>query len=130
MVAKSDEQIAPQDSLASRAPSREISRNQRFIGSILRTIFVGCMLAVTIRVASPQSETVWSAYETPGDLVRLVLGLIVAVWVIYLLCRPPRDPGAYRTWLFLGLAAVPFALICAIAVWWPQIATWWPYSAR
>jgi hypothetical protein len=29
----------------------------------------------------------------------------------------PKDPEAYRTWVYLGLVAVPFALICLIAVW-------------
>jgi hypothetical protein len=38
-------------------------------------------------------------------------------WIFYHLFVPPKDPEAYRTWLVLGLAAVPFALICVIAVW-------------
>jgi hypothetical protein len=29
----------------------------------------------------------------------------------------PKDPEAHRTWVYLGLVAVPFALICLIAVW-------------
>jgi hypothetical protein len=29
----------------------------------------------------------------------------------------PKDPEGYRTWLYLGLVAVPFAIVCAIAVW-------------
>ena len=65
----------------------------------------------------PQSETYWSAYETPGDLVRLVLGIAVCIWLVVQLFRGPRDANGYRTWLYLGLAAVPFALICLIAVW-------------
>jgi hypothetical protein len=30
---------------------------------------------------------------------------------------PPTDPEEDRTWLYLGLIAVPFGIICAIAVW-------------
>jgi hypothetical protein len=29
----------------------------------------------------------------------------------------PKDAQAYRTWLYLGLAAVPFALILVVAAW-------------
>jgi hypothetical protein len=36
--------------------------------------------------------------------------------VIQLFAAPP-DTQRHRTWLYLGLAAVPFALICLIAVW-------------
>lgn len=30
---------------------------------------------------------------------------------------PPKDAEAYRTWVYLGLAVVPLAIIFAIAVW-------------
>ena len=30
---------------------------------------------------------------------------------------PPKDPEGDPTWLYLGLIAVPFGIICAIAVW-------------
>jgi hypothetical protein len=46
-----------------------------------------------------------------------VLGLLVCVWIIVHLFMLPKDPESYRTWVYLGLAAVPFAVICAIAVW-------------
>jgi hypothetical protein len=29
----------------------------------------------------------------------------------------PHDAAGYRTWLYLGLFAVPFALICLFALW-------------
>jgi len=29
----------------------------------------------------------------------------------------PKDAEAYRTWIYLGLALAPVAVICAIAVW-------------
>ena len=68
-------------------------------------------------VSWPQNETIWSAYETPGDLVRMALGLVVCLWLLRHLFMLPKDPEGYRTWLYLGLAAVPFALILAFAVW-------------
>jgi hypothetical protein len=75
------------------------------------------MVAVTVRVSTPQSESIWSAYETPGDLIRLALGFAVCVWILMHLFMPPKDAEGYRTWLYLGLAAVPFALIIAMAIW-------------
>jgi hypothetical protein len=84
---------------------------------LLRAIFIAALVVVTVRVSSPQSETIWSAYETPGDLIRLALGLLVCIWIIVHLFMVPKDPEGYRTWVYLGLVAVPFAVICAIAVW-------------
>jgi hypothetical protein len=68
-------------------------------------------------VSSPQNETIWSAYETPGDLVRMALGFAVCLWMLIHLFMLPKDAEGYRTWLYLGLVVVPFALICAFAVW-------------
>ena len=84
---------------------------------MLRALFIGALVVVTVRVSSPQSETIWSAYETPGDLIRLALGALVCVWIVVQMFMVPKDPEGYRTWLYLGLVAVPFAIICAIAVW-------------
>ncbi len=83
----------------------------------LRTIFIVTLLALTIRVSMPQSETIWTAYETPADLIRFCLGLALCVWFLFQLFNGPKDAQGYRTWLYLGLAAVPFALICLFAVW-------------
>jgi len=89
----------------------------RIVGTLLRTIFIVALIAVTVRVALPQNETVWTAYETPGDLVRMALGLVVCIWVLVQVFIVPKDAQAYRTWIYLGLAAVPFAVICVLAVW-------------
>ena len=74
-------------------------------------------MVVTVFVSSPQNETIWSAYETPGDLVRMALGFAVCLWMLIHLFMLPKDAEGYRTWLYLGLVVVPFALICAFAVW-------------
>jgi hypothetical protein len=83
----------------------------------LRVAFIFLLLALTVRVALPQSETIWTAYETPDDLIRFLLGVAVCLWLGFQLFRGPTDAHGYRTWLYLGLAAVPFAAICLIAVW-------------
>lgn len=89
----------------------------RLAASALRAIFIVTLGLITLRVAMPQNETVWTAYDTPRDLVRLLLGLAVCVWLAIQLFRGPHDADSYRTWLYLGLAAVPFALLCLVAVW-------------
>jgi len=89
----------------------------RLAATALRTAFILTLLVLAVRVSLPQSETIWSAYETPADLVRMLLGLGLCVWFVVLLFQGPRDARGYRTWLYLGLAAVPFALICLYAVW-------------
>jgi hypothetical protein len=89
----------------------------RLTGIFLRSVFVAALLVVTVRVALPQSERIWSVYETPGDLVRLLLGVGAAVWIIAHLFMLPKDADAYRTWVYLGLVLAPLAVIVAIAVW-------------
>jgi hypothetical protein len=89
----------------------------RAAGLILRAIFLCTLIAIAVRVSAPQSETIWSAYETPGDLLRLVLGAAVALGILVQLFRPPKDAQAYRTWAYLGLILTPLAVVVAMAAW-------------
>ena len=89
----------------------------KLVGAIVRVAFMVVLLAVILRVASPQNETIWSAYETPDDLVRMALGLAAGIWILVHLFIPPKDPAAYRTWLYLGIVVLPFAIICAVMIW-------------
>jgi archaellum biogenesis protein FlaJ (TadC family) len=100
-----------------KVPASNLSPGLRVASVILRALFLACLLVVTLRVSMPQSETIWTAYETPGDLIRMGLGLAVCVGILIQLFAAPKDPQRHRTWLYLGLAAVPFALICVVAVW-------------
>jgi hypothetical protein len=96
----------------------EISPRVRVVGAILRTLFILAILLIVAEVSLPQSEKIWTAYDTPGDLVRMVLGLAVGMWIAVQLFILPKDAQGYRTWLYLGIVGVPFALICAAALWW------------
>jgi hypothetical protein len=87
------------------------------LGTTLRAAFIFSLLGVTVRVSMPQNETIWTAYDTPADLVRLVLGFTVCCWVAVQLFKPPKDARGYRTWTYFGLVGVPFAVICLIAIW-------------
>lgn len=94
-----------------------VSKRLRIAALTLRAVFIVLLIVIAARVSVPQSEHIWSVYETPGDLVRLVLGLGFCIWVVFHMFQPPRDAEAYRTWLYFSLVAVPFSLICLFAVW-------------
>ena len=100
-----------------KLPAANVSSVLRIAAIVLRTMFICILLALTVRVSLPQSETIWTAYETPADLIRFVLGLALCLWLGSQLLQGPSDAQGYRTWLYLGLAAVPFAIICLVAVW-------------
>lgn len=97
--------------------NHDVSPGLKLAGAIVRVAFMCILLAVILRVASPQSETIWSAYETPNDLARMALGLAAGIWILVHLFMPPKDASAYRTWLYLGIVLLPFAIICAIVIW-------------
>ena len=100
-----------------RKPTPKIPVGVWIGGVAARTIFLVVLTVLTARVASPQIETIRSVFETPGDLIRVALGFAVCVWFVINLFILPKDPGAYRTWLYLGVAILPLSLLCAIVVW-------------
>ncbi|MGB6538278.1 MAG: hypothetical protein WBF58_20205 [Xanthobacteraceae bacterium] len=85
--------------------------------TVLRVIFICTVGLITLVVSLPQNETLWTVYDTPLDVVRLLLGLAVCIWLAVQLFKGPQDSQGYRTWIYLGLVAVPFALICLVAIW-------------
>jgi hypothetical protein len=93
------------------------SSGMRILAIVLRALFIGALVVVTLRVSSPQSESFASVYETPGDLIRLALGLAVCLWIVIHLFMLPRTAEGYRTWVYLGLVVAPLALVAAIAIW-------------
>src|SRR5947209_17904300 len=96
---------------------REVPAGLRIAAILLRALFIAILLVVIARVSEPQSESIWTIYETPGDLVRLALGAGIGIWILFHLFMLPTDAEGYRTWVYLGLVAVPFALICAFVIW-------------
>jgi hypothetical protein len=86
-------------------------------GTAFRTLFLIVLTVMTARVASPQIEHFWSAYETPGDLIRVLIGLGICGWFVVNLFILPKDAGAYRTWMYLGVAVLPLSVLCAFVVW-------------
>jgi hypothetical protein len=86
-------------------------------GVVVRTIFLIVLVVLTARVASPQMERLTSIYETPGDLIRVLMGVAVCAVFIVNMFRLPKDGGAYRTWLYMSVALLPLAALCAYVVW-------------
>lgn len=98
-------------------PAATIPMGLRILAMTLRALFIGALVVVTVRVSSPQSETLSSVYETPGDLVRLALGFAVCLWIVIHLFMLPKDAEGYRTWVYLGLVVAPLALAVAFVIW-------------
>ena len=108
------QQLGPSDV---GTPASTIPMGLRILAMTLRALFIGALVVVTVRVSSPQSETLSSVYETPGDLIRLALGFAVCLWIVLHLFMLPKDAEGYRTWVYLGLVVVPIALAIAFAIW-------------
>ena len=99
------------------ADESSTARRFRRFGIAVRSSFVILLFVLVIHLSAPQNETIWSVYETTGDLIRLILGLAVCAWIAIHLFRLTNEPRAYKTWTYLGLALLPFALIVTIAIW-------------
>ena len=104
------------DPFAIGTPVSTIPIGLRILAIVFRALFIGALVAVTVRVSSPQSESLASVYETPGDLIRLALGFAVCLWIVIHLFMLPRTAEGYRTWVYLGLVVTPLGLAVAIAL--------------
>src|SRR5262249_17909706 len=98
-------------------PASTIPLGLRVLAMALRAVFIGALVVVTVRVSSPQSETLSSVYETPGDLIRLALGFAVCLWIVIHLFMLPKDAEGYRAWVYLGLVVAPLAAAVAFIIW-------------
>jgi hypothetical protein len=90
------------DPFAVGTPVVSIPMGLRVLAIVRRALFTGALIAVTVRVSSPQSETLASVYETPGDLIRLALGFAVCLWIVIHMFMLPRTTESYRTWVYLS----------------------------
>jgi hypothetical protein len=95
----------------------EVPLRLRIAGLVLRTLLIGIFVVLVAHVSSPLNETIWSVYETPGDLIRVVVGLVACLWMLFHVFKLPEDAEAYRIWTYLGLVVAPLALVCVIVFW-------------
>jgi hypothetical protein len=98
-------------------PQPTIPMGLRILAIVLRALFIGALVAITVRVSSPQSESLASVYETPADLIRLALGFAVCLWIVFHLFMLPRTAEGYRMWVYLGLVVAPLTWAVAIIIW-------------
>ena len=94
-----------------------LSISLRIAAIVLRSSFLIALIAVVARVSFPQSESVWTIYDEPRDAVRLILGFVVSVWIVYHLFRLPRGAQGYRVWASLGIVRVPLTLATLFVIW-------------
>jgi hypothetical protein len=112
-----EELSVPGDPPNAKVAPPELSSRLRIAGIVLRSLFIAILVALTWRMSRPQSETIWTVYETPGDLIRLALGVGACLWMAIQLFILPKDGEAYRTWVYLGIVLVPLGLIFTALVW-------------
>jgi TRAP-type C4-dicarboxylate transport system permease small subunit len=105
------------DSQNARTPASTVPLVLRILAMILRALFLAALIVIVARVSSPQSETIWAAYETPGDLIRLALGFAACVWLVIHIFMLPKDAEGYKTWLYFGPVSVPIGWVIAVAKW-------------
>lgn len=89
----------------------------RFFGLLLRTLFLLVVVVTTARVAMPQNESFATLYDTPSDLVRILLGAAVCFFVAIQIFQYSRNPADMRKWVPIGLTILPLAVICAMVIW-------------
>jgi hypothetical protein len=95
--------------------SSETPSGLRIAAILLRAGFICLLVMVTLRVSVPQSTTIWTVYDSPRDLIRFALGVVVSIWLVFQLFHVPDDAHAHKTWVYLGLAVIPVALVCLLA---------------
>ena len=106
------------DARSNTAAARQRVSPQLKISAVaLRSVFLITLVVLAVRVSLPQSEKIWTIYDEPRDAVRLILGFVVSVWIVYHLFRLPRDEQGYRIWARLGIILVPLTLATLFAFW-------------
>ena len=98
-------------------PASTVPLVLRILAIILRALFLAAIIVIVARVSAPQSETIWAAYETPEDLIRLALGFAACVWLVIHIFILQKDAEGYKTWLFFGPVSVPLGWVIAVAKW-------------
>ena len=114
---RTDTNLQPNQAGKSKLTDAPPTALVRYGGIVGRTLFLIALILITAKVASPQIERISSIYETPGDLIRVLMGVGVCAWFIVNLFILPKDAGAYRIWMYLGLLLLPLAALCAYVIW-------------
>ena len=88
----------------SRATSnQEVSSSVRVAGALVRSVFIVTLVAVIWSISIPPTMA-RLAHLSTGETMRALLGLALCIGMVRQLLRLPKDAGAYRTWIHIGLA--------------------------
>jgi hypothetical protein len=67
-----------------------IPKGLRILAMFLRALVFGALVAMIVHVSSPQSEAIWTIYDTPRDLIMLALGFAVCLGIVIRFSDFPR----------------------------------------
>jgi uncharacterized membrane protein YdbT with pleckstrin-like domain len=84
----------------------------RVSGTFVRSVFIVTLIAITWSISMPSTVTKFAHFST-GDTVRAIIGLAMCIGMVRQLLRLPKDAGAYRTWVHIGLS---LAFVLAVFV--------------
>jgi hypothetical protein len=97
---------------------QEVSYPLKIAAIMLRSLFLIFLVAIIVRASLPQNETIWTIYDEPADVARLLIGLLASVWIVYHIFRLPKGGGqGYRTWVYLGIILVPLTFVVLFSFW-------------
>jgi hypothetical protein len=96
---------------------REVSHPLKIAAMLLRSLFLITLGVLVFHVSLAQIEHTWTISYEPIDVIRLLIGFFVSVWIVYHIFMLPKDPQSYRTWAYAGITLVPLILVALWAVW-------------
>jgi hypothetical protein len=86
------------------SPHPPVPNAMKFVGTVVRSVFIVTLMAVTWSVSMPQNISATAlAHFSAGDFVRALIGIAVCCGMIVELVRPPKDDEGYKTWVFIGV---------------------------
>jgi hypothetical protein len=86
------------------SPATAVPNVVKFVGSVVRSIFIVALIAVTWSVSIPQHMSATAfAHLSFGDIVRALIGLAICGGMVVELARPPKDDEGYKAWIFIGI---------------------------
>jgi hypothetical protein len=85
-------------------PTTAVPRALKFAGTVVRSVFIVTLMAVTWSVSIPQNMSANAiAHLSIGDIVRALIGIAICCGMIVELIRRPKDDEGYKTWVFIGV---------------------------
>ena len=85
-------------------PHSAVPNAMKFVGTVVRSVFIVTLMAVTWSVSMPQNISATAlAHFSVGDFVRALIGIAICCGMIVELSRRPKDEEGYKNWVFIGV---------------------------